>query len=95
MEDVMTLRALTPSGNGGTRTSQPVSLFGPLHREIDRLFDDFTRGGFGVMATPAQTNLLPSIDETETETETETEKQIEITAELPGLERQGRGDFRR
>src|SRR3954468_5601125 len=81
MEDVMALRALTPSGNGGTRTSQPVSLFGPLHREIDRLFDDFTRGGLGVMATPAQTNLLPSIDVTETE------KQIEITAELPGLER--------
>jgi len=45
----MTMRDLT-SGNGGTRAMQPVSLFGSLHREIDRLFDDFTRGGLGLMA---------------------------------------------
>jgi HSP20 family protein len=47
-------------------------------REIDRLFDDFTRG-LGVEAPP--NNLLPSIDVTETD------KQILITVELPGLER--------
>jgi HSP20 family protein len=79
----MAIRALipsTPSGNGGTRL-QPVSLFGSLHREIDRLFDDLTRGGFGTLPSPAQTNLMPSIDVTETD------KEIEITAELPGLER--------
>jgi HSP20 family protein len=79
----MPLRALipsTPSANGGTRL-QPVSLFGSLHREIDRLFDDLTRGGFGTLPSPAQTNLMPSIDVTETD------KEIEITAELPGLER--------
>jgi HSP20 family protein len=70
----------TPSANGGTRL-QPVSLFGSLHREIDRLFDDLTRGGFGTLPSPAQTNLMPSIDVTETD------KEIEITAELPGLER--------
>jgi HSP20 family protein len=53
-----------------------------LQREIDRLFDDFTRGfpklqtftaGNGGMLTP-RTNV------------TETDKEIEITAELPGLE---------
>jgi HSP20 family protein len=79
----MPIRALipsTPSANGGTRL-QPVSLFGSLHREIDRLFDDLTRGGFGTLPSPAQTNLMPSIDVTETD------KEIEITAELPGLER--------
>jgi HSP20 family protein len=81
MENVMALRALTPSGNGGSRSVQPVTVFGTLHREIDRLFDDFTRGGFGLMAAPAQSNLLPSIDVTETD------KEIEVTAELPGLER--------
>jgi HSP20 family protein len=79
----MPIRALipsTPSANGGTRL-QPVSLFGSLHREIDRLFDDLTRGGFGTLPSPAQTNLMPSIDVTETD------KEIQITAELPGLER--------
>ena len=55
-------------------------LFG-LRREIDRLFDDFTRGfptfpSFG----NGKAELLPSMDVTETD------KQIEITAELPGLE---------
>jgi HSP20 family protein len=78
----MPLSALKPSSstNGGTRL-QPVSLFGSLHREIDRLFDDLTRGGYGTLASPAQNNLMPSIDVTETD------KEIEITAELPGLER--------
>jgi HSP20 family protein len=78
----MPLSALKPSSstNGGTRL-QPVSLFGSLHREIDRLFDDLTRGGYGTLPSPAQTNLMPSIDVTETD------KEIEITAELPGLER--------
>ena len=76
----MNLRSLIPSGNGGTRTNPPSgNPFGFLHREIDRLFEDFTRG----LDTggQAQVNLVPSIDMTEAE------KEIMITAEMPGLER--------
>ncbi len=53
--------------------------FMSLQREIDRLFDDFTRG-FPAFSTGGGNELLPSVDVTETD------KQIEITAELPGLE---------
>ncbi|HZP78878.1 MAG TPA: Hsp20/alpha crystallin family protein [Pseudolabrys sp.] len=50
-----------------------------LQREVDRLFDDFTRGfpSFGALA---RTDVAPTMDVTETD------KEIEITAELPGLE---------
>jgi HSP20 family protein len=48
-----------------------------LQREIDRLFDDFTRGWSG---SERGQQLMPSINVAETE------KEIEITAELPGLE---------
>jgi HSP20 family protein len=76
----MNLRSLIPSGNGGTLTKSPSgNPFGFLHREIDRLFEDFTRG----LDTggQAQVNLVPRIDVTETE------KEIMISAEMPGLER--------
>ena len=76
----MNLRSLIPSGSGGTRTNTPSgNPFGFLHREIDRLFEDFTRGIDA--GGQAQVNLVPSIDVTETE------KEIVITAEMPGLER--------
>ena len=76
----MNLRSLTPSGSGGGRSVSPaVNPFGFLHREIDRLFDDFTRGLD--VAGQAQVNLVPSIDVAETD------KEIVITAEMPGLER--------
>ena len=50
-----------------------------LQREIDRLFDDFTRG-FPKPADTGPEKLMPNIDVTEKD------KEIEITAELPGLE---------
>ena len=75
----MNLRSLIPSGNGGTRTNPSGNPFGFLHREIDRLFEDFTRGMRRGRPGPGQ--LVPSIDVTETE------KEIVITAEMPGLER--------
>ena len=77
----MNLKSLVPFGNGGARAASPANVFGSLQREIDRLFDDFTRGSMGMLGPQAQTNLMPSIDVTETD------KEIEITAELPGLER--------
>lgn len=73
----MNLQSLLPIGRdrGVARSDNP---FISLQREIDRLFDDFTRGfpAFG----NGKTEMLPSMDVTETD------KEIEITAELPGLE---------
>lgn len=76
----MNLKSLIPVGRQRdvARTENP---FFSLHREIDRLFDDFTRGfptlgnGFGAMSS-----TMPTMDVAETD------KEIEITAELPGLE---------
>jgi HSP20 family protein len=53
-----------------------------LHRQIDRLFDDFGRGfgRFGNWPELAATTLTPTMDVTETA------KEYEITAELPGME---------
>jgi HSP20 family protein len=50
-------------------------LFG-LHREIDRLFSEFAQG-FGSNAG----NIMPNIEISETD------KAIEVSAEMPGLER--------
>jgi HSP20 family protein len=55
-------------------------LFGPLQREIERLFDDFTRN-LSVAGPQGQSTLMPRMDVSETD------KQIVITTELPGLER--------
>jgi HSP20 family protein len=70
--------SLVPFRGRTSLTRTNVDMFGSLQREIDRLFDDFMRGA----ALPAQaTGLMPSIDISESD------KDIEITAELPGLER--------
>jgi HSP20 family protein len=50
-------------------------LFG-LHREIDRLFSEFARGADGMQ------NIIPNIEISETD------QAIEVSAEMPGLERQ-------
>ena len=73
----MNLKSLIPVGRD-RGVAAPASPFMSLQREIDRLFDDFTRGfpAFG----NGKFELLPSMDVTETD------KEIEITAELPGLE---------
>jgi HSP20 family protein len=72
----MNLKSLIPIGRDRSVAANP---FLSLQREIDRLFDDFTRG-FPTIADTGPAKLMPSIDVTETD------KEIEITAELPGLE---------
>jgi HSP20 family protein len=72
----MNLKSLIPIGRGHPVATGP---FVSLQREIDRLFEDFTRG-FPTFSGNGATGLMPSMDVTETD------KEIEITAELPGLE---------
>ena len=69
----MNLKSLIPVG----RDRAVASPFMSLQREIDRLFEDFSRG---FPAFTGNGGLMPSMDVTETD------KEIEITAELPGLE---------
>jgi HSP20 family protein len=75
----MALRSLVPFRNHSGLAPSDMGVFGSLHREIDRLFDDVTRN-LG-MAGPALTQMMPSMDVTESD------KEIVVTAELPGLER--------
>ena len=75
----MKVTSLIPTGRDIGAASHP---FLSLQREVDRLFEDFGRG-FPSMQAFAGGNggkLMPSTDVTETD------KEIEITAELPGLE---------
>lgn len=74
----MNLKSLIPVGRD-RRVAGSANPFMSLQREIDRLFEDFTRG-FPTFAGDGAAKLLPSMDVTETD------KEIEITAELPGLE---------
>ena len=74
----MNLRSLMPIGRD-RNVARSDNPFMSLQREIDQLFDDFTRG-FPTFSTGSNAKLLPSVDVNETD------KQIEITAELPGLE---------
>jgi HSP20 family protein len=72
----MTLKSLIPVGNERGLTRSMSNPFSVLQHEIDRLFDGFSRG---FPDFPAR-ELMPSMDLSETD------KDIEITAELPGLE---------
>lgn len=76
----MNLRSLVPLRDRAGLARPEASSFGFLQREVDRLFEEFSRG-LPMMATPTMMNIVPSVDVSETD------KEIEITAELPGLER--------
>lgn len=77
----MSMKSLLPTfWNDHRKAAEP---FGSLHREIDRLFDDFSRGFMPALSTgdgQNQAALAPRIDVAETD------KAIEITAELPGVD---------
>jgi HSP20 family protein len=80
MEATMNLKSLIPVGRE-RGIAGVASPFMSLQREIDRLFDDFTRGLPSIPTFGGNgAGLMPSMDVTETD------KEIEVTAELPGLE---------
>jgi HSP20 family protein len=74
----MDLRSLVPFRGQGVLMRPELNLFGSLQREVDRLFEDFARG---IAPANGGSMLMPSIDVTETD------KVIEVTVDLPGLER--------
>jgi HSP20 family protein len=81
----MNVRSLIPVGRDrGIAGREFTHPFTALQSEIDRLFDDFTRGWPAVTrgwpAIGRTPEMMPSMDVVETD------KEIEITAELPGLE---------
>ena len=73
----MDLKSLVPFRGQSALMRPELTLFGPLQREVDRLLNDFTRGIGG----NGSSMLMPSIDVSETD------KEIEVTVDLPGLER--------
>ena len=70
----MRLTSLVPFRDGGALTRPDFGLFG-LHRDIDRLFGEFAQ------AAAPSAKIFPNIEISETD------KAIEISAEMPGLER--------
>jgi HSP20 family protein len=81
----MNLRSLIPFGRDrGVARWAATDPFTAMQREIDRLFEDFTRdwSTYRVSDWPAYrtSDMTPRTDIAESD------KEIEITAELPGLE---------
>jgi len=78
-ETAMDLKSLVPFRPRSTLAPADLYPFDALRREVDGLFFDFARA-LGVPSNGA-TMLAPRIEVTESD------KEIEISAELPGLER--------
>jgi HSP20 family protein len=72
----MTLKSLIPVGSERNLERAASNPFTALQQEIDRLFEGFSRNLSGF----PMREMMPKMDVSETE------KEIEITAELPGLE---------
>ena len=75
----MAIMSLIPFRDRSVLARPETNMFDSLQREINSLFEDFTRslGTYGTQGF----NLVPNIDVTENE------KEVEITVEMPGLER--------
>ena len=66
-----------------TRMPRQGDPFGALHRDVERLFEDFTRNWpnpRGALAVGEGQALMPSIDVHETD------NGLEVTAEIPGVD---------
>jgi HSP20 family protein len=75
----MNLKSLIPIGRGRLSPwARSYDPFSTLQREVERVFEDFSRG-FPTFAG-GTTELTPKMDVTETD------KEFELTFELPGLE---------
>jgi len=72
----MDTKSVVPVGTQRAITRRDTNPFSFLQQEIDRLFEGVTRNFPGLATT-----TMPSMDISETD------KAIEITAELPGLEK--------
>ncbi len=72
----MMLRSLVPAREPNALMRPDFGLFG-LHREIDRLFSEFAQG----IDPSGVQSIVPKIEISETD------KTIEVSAEMPGLER--------
>lgn len=72
----MTMKSLIPIGRDSSLARTEGNPFAMLQQEMDRLFDGFSRNFAGLSSRV----LMPSMDLAETDEE------IELTAELPGME---------
>lgn len=77
----MDFKALMPFPRMSTplRSAESTDPFLALRREMDRMFEDFTRD-WRLPATNGQSFLSPRVDLAETDTG------LELTAELPGID---------
>jgi len=63
------------------RFSDEGDPFLSLHREVNRMFDDFARGfGIGLPARFGTTGVWPHVEVSETD------REVKVVAELPGLD---------
>ena len=76
----MNMRALLPFRRESGNFRPPMTVFDTLQNEVDRLFDEFSRGFGSANALSPAADLIPNMDVMETD------KQIELTVELPGLQ---------